>query len=431
MKILHLNTKMNPSSLSVSFLDNKKIRQQFFSNEQLEDFAKENSYLTTEELINACINDQSIIEELIKKFEPNISIDTVKEIVSQNSNGEIDIYDIPLDLQDFLSKIIKDKDSTEEEIISWTRFSKRLQKNIDPYIRYQLFDFLSYLINEGSLAITSEGSFLAYKGLNKEFNSIHSGTAYVDNIKFEGNIPNLPGSVISMPRNEVQADPNSHCSTGLHAGSWKYVKNFGRKYVLVEINPEDVVSIPNDYKSQKLRCCKYRVIKEITEPLNKPIFNINEVQVENIKKEAEVDIKVSYEGTKITDLKDLEVLNVSETKLIDLSKDEIESLDFSNGEKITDLNEKEIEFLSKTDQKLTDLSEDDEVFDNEKNILEKTLEQLNKFVPQSTTDLRLKAEEILDKKITPETISGAQNKMSKAVDLFLSGIEKFLDKNKK
>jgi len=43
--------------------------------------------------------------------------------------------------------------------------------------------------------------------------------------------------------------------------------NNGTRLVLVEIDPADVVSVPND-SSEKLRCCTYVVHREVDNPLN-------------------------------------------------------------------------------------------------------------------------------------------------------------------
>ena len=60
---------------------------------------------------------------------------------------------------------------------------------------------------------------------------------------------------------------------GFHAGSLDYAEGFGRggNLMIVEINPADVVSVPNDSDCQKLRTCKYKVVslfkRKLVEPL--------------------------------------------------------------------------------------------------------------------------------------------------------------------
>jgi len=71
-----------------------------------------------------------------------------------------------------------------------------------------------------------------------------------------------------MPRNLVDSDDRNTCSTGLHACSYEYLNYYihdeNDRIVLVEINPRDVVSIPIDYNNTKLRCCRYKVVMEVT-----------------------------------------------------------------------------------------------------------------------------------------------------------------------
>jgi hypothetical protein len=76
-----------------------------------------------------------------------------------------------------------------------------------------------------------------------------------------------------MPRNFVCDDAGIGCSDGFHAGSLDYAEGFGRggNLMVVEINPADVVSVPNDSDCQKLRTCKYKVVslfkRKLVEPL--------------------------------------------------------------------------------------------------------------------------------------------------------------------
>ena len=113
----------------------------------------------------------------------------------------------------------------------------------------QLLQFMEY----GSLPITPDGHFLAYKKVTAEYRDCHSKT-----------IDNSIGQVVSMPRNQVQDDPDITCSYGLHFCSLDYLKSFWGDHVMVlKINPKDVVSIPSDYNNTKGRCCRYEVVAEL------------------------------------------------------------------------------------------------------------------------------------------------------------------------
>ncbi len=134
-------------------------------------------------------------------------------------------------------------------------FFRNLQKNPSMRAVTQLFSFLE----RNRHPITEDGMFIAYKKVRNDFLDIHSG-------KFD----NSPGKVLSMPRNQVNEDPNQTCSFGLHVANWDYAAN---KYgspsdtmLEVEVNPADVVAIPIDYNESKMRCAGYKVRGVVTNP---------------------------------------------------------------------------------------------------------------------------------------------------------------------
>jgi len=138
---------------------------------------------------------------------------------------------------------------------SVTYLSKFIDKLYDSpdNIQKQLFRFLE----NGNFVITEEGNFIAYKYVNKNYTDCYTNT-----------MDNSPGSVVKMNRKDCDSNPYNTCSRGLHACSYGYVKSsisHNKAIVLVEIDPGDVVSIPIDYNNSKLRCCKYRVLKDITD----------------------------------------------------------------------------------------------------------------------------------------------------------------------
>lgn len=151
-------------------------------------------------------------------------------------------------------------------------FMEKLYVNSNSHSIDQLFRWIS----DRNLAITEDGNFIAYKGVNQDektgqFQSVHRGKAVVDGKSVNGAVPNNIGSVVEMARDEVTFDPGVHCSVGLHAGTWEYASNWAPWVLTVEINPRDVVSVPDDCESQKLRVCRYRVTGITEGPLNKRV----------------------------------------------------------------------------------------------------------------------------------------------------------------
>lgn len=142
-------------------------------------------------------------------------------------------------------------------------FLEKLYQNPNEHSREHLYRWLS--VHE--IPIAPNGDFIAYKGVRNDLTSLHAGHGIVDGKEyFDTHLPNVPGSMVEMPRGEVTFDPADGCSFGLHAGTWSYANSFGNKTLEVHINPRDVVSVPVDCGDQKLRTCRYTVVQELERP---------------------------------------------------------------------------------------------------------------------------------------------------------------------
>jgi len=135
------------------------------------------------------------------------------------------------------------------------RFSEKLLDNPSFNSRNMLYEFLEH----NGHPLTMDGNFIAYKAVRKDFKDIHSGT-----------MSNAVGNYVSMPRSDVDDNPNNTCSSGLHVATYDYAKDFGDIdnpnggggiMLEIEINPRDVVAVPNDYNGTKMRVCAYTVRK--------------------------------------------------------------------------------------------------------------------------------------------------------------------------
>lgn len=152
-------------------------------------------------------------------------------------------------------------------------FMENLMENPSFRSVTELYGFLE----KNNLPITPDGHFLAYKKVRNDFLDIHSGT-----------MDNSPGTIVEMPRNEVDDHADNTCSNGLHFCSQDYLPHFGSicgngdRVVIVKINPKDVVSIPSDYNNAKGRACRYEVISELgvdpSKAFDKPVQNTANVQ---------------------------------------------------------------------------------------------------------------------------------------------------------
>jgi len=164
-------------------------------------------------------------------------------------------------------------------------FLDNLQDNPSFRAREELYRFLE----TENLPVTEDGHFLAYKRVREDWKDWHSGT-----------IENTIGKIVEMPRRGVNDDQAIGCSNGLHAGSLDYVKNFHNNghILIVKINPKDVVCIPTE-DVRKLRCCKYEVLKEMSESLLNPSYSANgETALGKAPSEAKVNVIDTWDAVR-------------------------------------------------------------------------------------------------------------------------------------
>lgn len=156
----------------------------------------------------------------------------------------------------------------KEDVEDWkplVAFFENVEQNPNQHSREQLY---TWLVKE-DFTITQDGLIVGYKGVSKnaagEFVSVHSGTATVNGVVHNGQIPNPKDAIVEMPRSEVQHDPARGCHTGLHVGTHEYAKGYSYNGALLEVhvNPRDVVSVPTDCDWAKVRVCRYTVVDTI------------------------------------------------------------------------------------------------------------------------------------------------------------------------
>lgn len=194
--------------------------------------------------------DQSKVERILRRSPTAEADKKLRKAGIKVKDGSVMIGG--KEINEKLAAYIKHYVSTDSPVSHLIAFIKKLDKNPSFRSREQLFNF----IEKNSMTICPDGDFLAYKGLNSDYSSIHKDR------KTNKSIMNGIGSVIKMPRSEISDDPNSHCSQGLHVGSCKYATNFGRgAQVICKVSPENVVSVPHDL-NEKVRVCEYKVIAD-------------------------------------------------------------------------------------------------------------------------------------------------------------------------
>lgn len=180
----------------------------------------------------------------------------------------------------------------DEGVEDWkplVAFADNIAGNESEHSKQQLYRWL----NTAHFTITEDGYIVGYKGVTKEFTSRSapaSDFVCVNDKPFVGPVDNAPGNVVTMPRHLVNFDPTNGCSRGLHVGTWEFARDFGEVVVEVKVNPRDVVSIPTDSHDQKMRVCRYEVIKVVDRAYPESVkFNDNRYENEDPEEDLDFD----------------------------------------------------------------------------------------------------------------------------------------------
>jgi hypothetical protein len=210
--------------------------------------------------------------------------DAVKEAIKNKDSETIaKLGDLPKTVTDYAGEFVvvkngnvfyKDKvisNSLTKRILSlmgegfpfepMLKFLENLMLNPSFHAVQELYNFLEHR----NLPITEDGCFLAYKAVTNDNMDWHTKT-----------VKNDVGTVVSMPRNEVDDNWRTECSSGFHVGAIEYVQGFyaGQgKILIVKVNPKDVVACEGSF--QKCRTCEYTIVGEMTEELAKSVYNAN------------------------------------------------------------------------------------------------------------------------------------------------------------
>lgn len=213
--------------------------------------------------------DESMLEEVLYPKENKAVIKTLDDFPDISVDGDVVVYKgvrLHNVLTKKIAKIIEQGYSAE----GFVNFLKRLMDNPSKRAVDELYRFLE----AGEFPITPTGHFIGYKGVRSNYKDCHTGT-----------FDNSVGATPWVSRNSVDDDPHKGCSYGFHVGTQEYARGFGSRVMLVEVDPANVVCIPYDCNSHKMRCNTYRVVGEITE--NKAVKHTEEAMVTNTGKEAD------------------------------------------------------------------------------------------------------------------------------------------------
>ncbi len=223
------------------------------------------SYRGTRESVIVCIDGEShtvrkgtanyktLMTALVEERWADVpGLVTVRQAIEAWADGEFKVEGSVIVYQDdsvpdAISKRIMAMITAGDDASPLLHFYERLDRNPSSRSVTQLFGFL----NHGNIPLEPDGTFLAYKSVKGD---------YTDH--YTGKISNKPGATPKVKRNKVSDDPNHACHFGLHVGALDYARNFGPggRIIIVRVDPENVVSVPNDSSQQKMRVCTYEVV---------------------------------------------------------------------------------------------------------------------------------------------------------------------------
>lgn len=169
------------------------------------------------------------------------------------------------------------------------KFLENLMQNPSKNSIEQLWRFIEH----HKLPLTEDGMLLAYKAVRSDYKDKYSGT-----------IDNSVGKTITMERNKISDDANYHCAQGLHVGGLAYsgpqgwYSSNGDICVIVKVNPKDVVCVPHDHNSTKIRVCEYTVVKDYCNILKSSCYSSDDYEeVDSYFEGYEYEYDVGYSVT--------------------------------------------------------------------------------------------------------------------------------------
>lgn len=154
-------------------------------------------------------------------------------------------------LQNKLLAKFEEGDETFLERMS--KFIEKCDSNPSNRVVTRIYEFAE----ASDIDIDDSGDLVVWKVVRGNYMDKHSGT-----------MSNKVGETVKVKRHQVDEREEETCSYGLHICSASYIKSFynsGDRVLRCTLNPTNVVSIPRDYNSAKVRCCEYKVVEDVTD----------------------------------------------------------------------------------------------------------------------------------------------------------------------
>ena len=165
---------------------------------------------------------------------------------------------VPEDLAADIIGTIKEHGRDESEKL--VKFLDALMDNSS----FKAIEGLYRFMKHNCIEINEDGSIQAWKGVMDNMYSSHGGSIKSSptiQVNENGQVYNGDfGKEIRVDRSEVDDDPDSTCSHGLHVGNKDYASSWASTLISVSVKPQDVVAVPKDYSGAKMRTCAYTPI---------------------------------------------------------------------------------------------------------------------------------------------------------------------------
>jgi hypothetical protein len=165
---------------------------------------------------------------------------------------------VPEDLAADIIGTIKEHGRDESEKL--VKFLDALMDNSS----FKAIEGLYRFMKHNCIEINEDGSIQAWKGVMDNMYSSHGGSIKSSptiQVNESGQVYNGGfGLEIRVDRSEVDDDPDSTCSHGLHVGNKDYASSWASTLISVSVKPQDVVAVPKDYSGAKMRTCSYTPI---------------------------------------------------------------------------------------------------------------------------------------------------------------------------
>lgn len=231
---------------------------------QGEQLIADDSHPRFAEIVNKLIVEKDDTQDWVALFAPAVAIRTEFEKLSTEVSirGGTIFYEGEA-LHGALADKIVSIYEAGENYVPFVLFLEKLKQNPEQHSVDNLYRWL--LADPQGFTIADDGDLIVYKGVASDYKSHHSGNAIRNGEQLvNSRIPNVVGDVIEMDRKDVEHDPSNPCSTGLHVGTWEFVRGYSVIYK-IKLHPKYVVSVPTDCGGQKMRVCRYQILEQITE----------------------------------------------------------------------------------------------------------------------------------------------------------------------